>query len=284
MKQLLLLSGKGGTGKTTVATCLIQLSQAKAYADCDVDAPNLHLVLGTFENHSTKPYYDLPKAVIDPDLCTECGLCHQVCRFDAITRNPYQVIPHLCEGCTYCAHVCPSEAITLEETVAGTIELHTRSDETFSTATLKMGSGTTGLLVTEVKKQIKDKAKFAILDGSPGIGCPVIASLTGVDLALMVAEPSLSGISDLQRVIQSARQLHVPACVIVNKSDVNEELTGRIRRYCNEESIPFLGTIPYDKEAIAAINSGQSLLERGGPASEAIRAIHHKVMKELEAL
>jgi len=284
MKQLLLLSGKGGTGKTTVATCLIQLSQAKAYADCDVDAPNLHLVLGTFENHSTKPYYDLPKAVIDPDLCTECGLCHQVCRFDAITRNPYQVIPHLCEGCTYCAHVCPSEAITLEETVAGTIELHTRGDETFSTATLKMGSGTTGLLVTEVKKQIKDKAKFAILDGSPGIGCPVIASLTGVDLALMVAEPSLSGISDLQRVIQSARQLHVPACVIVNKSDVNEELTGRIRRYCNEESIPFLGTIPYDKEAIAAINSGQSLLERGGPASEAIRAIHHKVMKELEAL
>jgi MinD superfamily P-loop ATPase len=180
--------------------------------------------------------------------------------------------------------VCPSEAITLEETVAGTIELHTRGDETFSTATLKMGSGTTGLLVTEVKKQIKDKAKFAILDGSPGIGCPVIASLTGVDLALMVAEPSLSGISDLQRVIQSARQLHVPACVIVNKSDVNEELTGRIRRYCNEESIPFLGTIPYDKEAIAAINSGQSLLERGGPASEAIRAIHHKVMKELEAL
>jgi len=284
MKQLLLLSGKGGTGKTTVATCLIQLSQAKAYADCDVDAPNLHLVLGTFENHSTKPYYDLPKAVIDPDLCTECGLCHQVCRFDAITRNPYQVIPHLCEGCTYCAHVCPSEAITLEETVAGTIELHTRGDETFSTATLKMGSGTTGLLVTEVKKQIKDKAKFAILDGSPGIGCPVIASLTGVDLALMVAEPSLSGISDLQRVIQSARQLHVPACVIVNKSDVNEELTGRIRRYCDEESIPFLGTIPYDKEAIAAINSGQSLLERGGPASEAIRAIHHKVMKELEAL
>lgn len=284
MKQLLLLSGKGGTGKTTVATCLIQLSQAKAYADCDVDAPNLHLVLGTFENHSTKPYYDLPKAVIDPDLCTECGLCHQVCRFDAITRNPYQVIPHLCEGCTYCAHVCPSEAITLEETVAGTIELHTRGDETFSTATLKMGSGTTGLLVTEVKKQIKDKAKFAILDGSPGIGCPVIASLTGVDLALMVAEPSLSGISDLQRVIQSTRQLHVPACVIVNKSDVNEELTGRIRRYCNEEAIPFLGTIPYDKEAIAAINSGQSLIERGGPASEAIRAIHHKVMKELEAL
>ncbi|MDI9454774.1 MAG: ATP-binding protein [Spirochaetota bacterium] len=284
MKQLLLLSGKGGTGKTTVATGLIQLSQAKAYADCDVDAPNLHLVLGTFDNHTTKPYYDLPKAVIDPIRCTECGLCYQVCRFDAIAENPYRVIPHLCEGCTFCTHVCPAGAIALEETVAGTIELHTRGDETFSTATLKMGSGTTGLLVTEVKKQIKDKAEFAILDGSPGIGCPVIASLTGVDLVLMVAEPSLSGISDLKRVIQNARQLQVPICVIVNKSDVNEELTERIRHYCAKEALPFLGTIPYDREAVAAINSGQSLIERGGPASEAIQEIYHKVMKELEAL
>lgn len=284
MKQLLLLSGKGGTGKTTVATALIQLSKAKAYADCDVDAPNLHLVMGAFEEEETKPYYDLPKAVIDPSLCIDCDLCYQVCRFDAITQNPYSVIPHLCEGCTYCVHVCPTEAITLQATVAGTIELKKRGDETFSTATLKMGSGTTGLLVTEVKKQIKDTAEFAILDGSPGIGCPVIASLTGVDLVLMIAEPSVSGFSDLQRVIQSAHQLGVPSCVIVNKSDVNEELTAVIRTFCTEESIPFLGTIPYDKEAVTAINEGRSILEREGLASKAIQVIYHKVMKELEVL
>lgn len=285
MKQLLLLSGKGGTGKTTVATCLIQLSNAKAYADCDVDAPNLHLVMGDFEEEASRPYYDLPKAVIDPALCTDCDRCYQVCRFDAVKSEPsYEIIPHLCEGCSFCYHVCPTGAISLQETVAGTIELKKRGDEAFSTATLKMGSGTTGLLVSEVKKQIKDKAAFAILDGSPGIGCPVIASLTGVDYALMVAEPSVSGVSDLKRVVQNARQLQIPVGVIVNKSDVNEELTGVIKTYCSEEGLSFLGTIPYDKAVITAVNEGKSLLKNEGPARSAVIEIYQNVMKELAAL
>ncbi len=147
-----------------------------------------------------------------------------------------------------------------------------------------MGSGTTGLLVSEVKRQIKDKASFAILDGSPGIGCPVIASLTGVDYALMVAEPSVSGVSDLKRVVQNARQLQVPVGVIVNKSDVNEELTTVIKTYCSEEGLSFLGTIPYDKAVITAVNEGKSLLEGEGPARSAVIEIYHTVMKELAAL
>ena len=194
-------------------------------ADCDVDAPNLHLVSGAFTESSTKDYHDLPKAFIDPELCTACGICHEVCRFGAIREGEvYRVNPIACEGCTYCQYVCPEGAITMQKSIAGEIFLHRRGDHVFSTATLKMGSGTTGKLVTAVKDQIKDaEAPLAILDGSPGIGCPVIASLTGSHLALMVAEPSVSGLSDLKRVVASARQLDVPVAVVVNKADINDE-------------------------------------------------------------
>ncbi len=286
MHQILILSGKGGTGKTTVASSFIYLSQAKAYADCDVDAPNLHLVMGEFPSVEKHDYMGLPKAVIDPDRCIGCNRCFEACRFDAIKPGtPYSVIPIACEGCTYCMHVCPVGAIHMEEAKAGDLRLYSRNDEYFSTATLQMGSGTTGKLVSEVKKQLRDVAKehdVAILDGSPGIGCPVIASLTGVDLALMVAEPSVSGMSDLKRVLASAKQLQVPVAVVVNKYDMNERKSGEIEVYCYKEGIPFLGKIPYDRKAVEAINAGKTLVEVSSKASVALQALYTKTLQVLK--
>lgn len=286
MRKLLILSGKGGTGKTTVASTFIALSGARAWADCDVDAPNLHLVSGAFSKSSTKDYHDLPKAFIDPELCTACGICHEVCRFGAIREGEvYRVNPIACEGCTYCQYVCPEGAITMQKSIAGEIFLHRRGDHVFSTATLKMGSGTTGKLVTAVKDQIKDaEAPLAILDGSPGIGCPVIASLTGSHLALMVAEPSVSGLSDLKRVVASARQLDVPVAVVVNKADINDEQCAAIKAYAADEQIPFLGTIPYDRTVVTYLNEGQNLAQSESPAAVAIKAIWERTAALLEAI
>ncbi|NMA67505.1 MAG: 4Fe-4S binding protein, partial [Clostridiaceae bacterium] len=171
MKQLLILSGKGGTGKTTVASAFIKLSKAKAYADCDVDAPNLHLITEQSSDPKITDYYGLPKAQINPELCIECDMCRQNCRFDSIfVDEKYKVDTFACEGCGVCEYVCPAEAVTLKLAIAGKLMLYKNEKEVFSTAQLKMGSGNSGKLVTEVKKQMKTEAintEFAIIDGSP---------------------------------------------------------------------------------------------------------------------
>ncbi len=225
MKQLLILSGKGGTGKTTIASAFIKLADAKAYADCDVDAPNLHLITGWNGEPKKADYYGLPEAKINSDICTRCDLCRQNCRFDAIDAEPHYIVdPFACEGCGICEYVCPVKAITMVPAVAGELMLYADKKKAFSTAQLKMGSGTSGLLVTEVKKQMKSAAvsvEFAIIDGSPGIGCPVIASLSGVDMVLIVAEPSISGISDMERIINTAAKFGTKTVVCINKFDTN---------------------------------------------------------------
>lgn len=287
MSQILVLSGKGGTGKTTVASAFIKLSKARTYADCDVDAPNLHLAMGSFEQEKTKDYFGLPKARIDPELCIGCNRCFEVCRFDAVmVKGGAFVIKTLsCEGCRYCIHVCPAQAIHTEEANVGLLKLLSKNDEHFSTATLTIGSGTTGKLVTEVKRQLKSVAKregLTIIDGSPGIGCPVIASLSGVDLALMVTEPSVSGISDLKRVLQSAKQLQVSSVVVVNRYDTNLEKTQEIEAFCKEQSIPFLGTIPYDPIVIKAVNESSVITNYASPASKALKSIYERMIQFLE--
>lgn len=288
MHQILILSGKGGTGKTTVASTFIALSKAKAYADCDVDAPNLHLVMGSFENKKESDYYGLPKAVIDYALCIACNQCFEVCRFDAVVPGPtYHINPVACEGCTFCQYVCPANAIHMEPAKAGELKLFTREDEIFSTATLIMGSGNTGKLVTEVKQQLKNNVQeneIAILDGSPGIGCPVIASLSGVDLALIVSEPSVSAFSDLKRIISSARHLQVPVAVVVNKYDMQEKLAEQIAEYCFKEGIPFLGKIPYDEAVVKALNLGKNLAWINSPASDAIKQLYDKTLQVFKEL
>lgn len=283
MKQLLILSGKGGTGKTTVASAFVQLAQAQAFADCDVDAPNLHLVTNCTAEPEKEDYYGLPKAKIDADSCIKCGSCYHHCQFNAIEKenNKYQVNPFACEGCGVCAYVCPANAIEMEELLAGEMQLYRNTNHIFSTAQLKMGSGNSGMLVTQVKKRMRRAGKdaaFAIIDGSPGIGCPVIASLSGVDMALIVTEPSVSGISDLERIIHTAEIFQVIPVVCVNKYDTNVENTDKIEDFCYRRDIPFVGRIPFDLAAVQAINRGQTIVDNDCAAGRAVKEIFQKTM------
>lgn len=284
MKQLLILSGKGGTGKTTVAGAFIKLSNAKAFADCDVDAPNLHLITNQLSAPKISDYYGLPKAYINQDLCIKCDICRQSCRFDAISAdNGYKVDYYGCEGCGVCEVVCPANAISLKPDIAGKLMLYV-NDRIFSTAELKMGSGTSGMLVTEVKKQLKAEAeniRLAIIDGSPGIGCPVIASISGVDLVLIVAEPSLSGISDMERIINTAKKFHTRVAVCINKYDTNIANTEKIESFCEKLHIPFVGRIPFDSNAVKAINNGQSIIDIECVSGNAVKDVYNKTIEIL---
>ncbi|MEG6613939.1 ATP-binding protein [Pseudoclostridium thermosuccinogenes] len=285
MKQLLILSGKGGTGKTTIASAFIKLSKAKAYADCDVDAPNLHLITKQSSQPRKTDYYGLPKAEIDTYLCIECGQCRQNCRFDAISADEkYKVDPFACEGCGVCELVCPVGAVALKPAVAGELMLYADKEEVFSTAQLKMGSGTSGMLVTEVKKHMKSATadvEFAIIDGSPGIGCPVIASLSGVDMVLIVAEPSISGISDMERIINTAAKFGVKTAVCINKFDTNMQNTEKIENFCTDQGISLMGRIPFDSDAVKAINNGHTIVDIVCASGAAVKAVFSKTMELL---
>lgn len=281
MKQLLILSGKGGTGKTTIASAFIKLSKIKAFADCDVDAPNLHLITGQKTDPVESDFYGLEKAEIDQDLCIDCGLCKQHCRFDAIKHDNegYHVDYFACEGCAVCAAICPVGAIKMKPAVAGNLMLY-KNDNVFSTAKLKMGSGNSGLLVMEVKNQMKDNSdsEFAIIDGSPGIGCPVIASLSGVDMVLIVTEPSVSGISDMERIIETAYKFNPQVAVCINKYDTNLDKTNEIKQYCKKNNLAFLGEIPYDTKAVKAINNKQTIVDIDCQSGDAVRELYKKTM------
>ena len=285
MKQLLILSGKGGTGKTTIASAFIKLSGAKSYADCDIDAPNLHLIMAQNIEPKRTDYFGMPKAEIDIDKCIECGLCKENCRFDAISNeNGFMVDPYACEVAV-CEAFCPVDAISLKPAIAGELMLYADDNNVFSTAQLKMGSGTSGKLATEVKKQMRTMAspdtKLTIIDGSPGIGCPVIASLSGVDMVLIVAEPSISGISDMERIIKTAETFRTKIGVCINKYDTNTANTEKIEEFCKEKGLPFTGRIPFDPEAVAAINNGQTIVDVDCPAGAAVKEVFSSTMKLL---
>lgn len=282
MKQLLILSGKGGTGKTTVAGAFIELMDAHLYADCDVDAPNLHLIAGIDNPPELRDYFGLPKAEINDERCISCGKCQDNCRFDAINfaDGRYEVDPYACEGCGVCELICPISAVSMHDEKAGDLMLFKGQTKIFSTAKLLMGSGTSGMLVTEVKKQLKpfgSDRDIAVIDGSPGIGCPVIASLAGVDMVLIVTEPSLSGMSDLERIVRTSEQFGVPTAVCVNKFDINMSNTDKIMDYCMNKGIEFVGVIPYDKTVIEAVNKGLPITDYDCPAGTAVKEMYNKV-------
>jgi len=287
MQQLLILSGKGGTGKTTVAGAFIKLSGAKAVADCDVEAPNLHLLMECSEQPLCHDYFGMPKAVIDPEKCILCGACYDHCRFDAIVKgDSYTVNSYNCEGCGVCKIVCSVQAVSFQPAAAGRLSLFL-GNRVFSTAQLYIGNGTSGKLVTEVKKQltkhINNSIPLAIIDGSPGIGCPVIASLSGADMVLIVAEPSVSGISDMKRIIQTAKLFHRPIAVCINKYDMNKEKSKEIEIFCRLNYIPFVGRMPYDKEAVIATNSGLSIIDIDCPSGRAVQLVFKETIKLLFA-
>lgn len=286
MKQMLILSGKGGTGKTTIASAFIKLSDAKAYADCDVDAPNLHLVMGQTSKPKWTDYYGMPKAKINPTKCIECDQCRKNCHFNAISADDgYKITPFACEGCGVCVEVCPSDAISLIPSIAGELMLYTNDDKVFSTAKLKMGSGTSGMLVAEVKKKMKadaaTKTKLAVIDGSPGIGCPVISSLSGVDIVLIVAEPSISGISDMERIIKTAEVFRTKICICINKYDTNFANTEKIEEFCITKELPFMGRIPFDLEAIKTINNGLTIVDIDCPSGSAVKKVFNRTINLL---
>lgn len=287
MKKLLILSGKGGTGKTTAAAAFIEFSKANVMADCDVDAPNLHIVSKFSEAPLKSDFYGGDKAKIDAKKCIKCGKCADYCKFHAVKfeGGKYFVEEYSCEGCGVCEYVCPAGAVETHPDVAGEKELFS-GERIFSTAKLKTGRGNSGKLVTEVKKaMIKNSpktAKLAVIDGSPGIGCPVIASVAGVDLVLVVAEPSLSGMGDLERILKTASILRAKTAVCVNKYDVSTKKTEEIEKYCRRENIPFLGKIPYDKTVSFAVNSGKSAAAYDCPARTALGEIFEKLLGIME--
>ena len=285
MKKLLILSGKGGTGKTTVASAFIKLSETKIFADCDVDAPNLHLVLNKDVEPEVSDFFGLEKAKIDNDICNNCDLCREKCRFDAISYNEkedtYNVDPFACEGCSLCEFLCPVDAIKMIPHVSGDLKLY-RDNNIFSTAQLRIGSGNSGLLVTEVKNRMKSdeiKSKLAIIDGSPGIGCPVIASISGVDMVLIVTEPSVSGVSDLNRIIKTVSHFGTEMAICINKYDANKKISKEIETLCENLNIPYIGSIPYDESVVRAVNQGKTIMELPGEASKKVEEIYEETIK-----
>jgi len=291
MKQILVLSGKGGTGKTSVTAALADLASADAslvLADADVDAANLELVLRP-EREKTTPFEGGVKAVIDAKRCTACGICAEVCRFDAVMRTDegYWVDPVACEGCAACHYQCPEDAITMVPAQAG--EWY-RSRTPFGTlfhARLFPGEENSGKLVTTVKQHanlwaIEHKADYVLTDGPPGIGCPVIAATTGVQLALLVTEPTVSGLHDLERILDTVTYFGVKAAVIVNKWDLKPERADEIGVFCRERGLSLVGRIPYDEVVTRAMVGGQPVTAvTDGPVTAELRRIWRSVVAML---
>ncbi|MBA7483149.1 P-loop NTPase [archaeon] len=281
MRKMTILSGKGGTGKTTIAASFAALSKNAVFADCDVDASNLHLLLKP-EVKETIVFKGLNLAVIDPERCTQCGLCEESCRFNAI--HDFTVDSIHCEGCKVCVQVCPVQAIDFVERVCGHAYISETEYGPMSHANLIPGMENSGKLVTFVRQNAKRLAEeggheLVLVDGPPGIGCPVIASLADIDHGLVVVEPTLSGIHDLKRALKLLDHFKVEALVCVNKHDLNEENTREIKEFCNMEGIMIIGQVPFDPEVTKAMVAGRPVVDYApdSPASEAIKKIWKKL-------
>jgi len=263
MKEVVILSGKGGTGKTSIVGSFATLAKSKVLADCDVDAADLYLLLSPSVKDKNE-FWSGEVAFIDEEKCTQCGLCQDVCRFDAI--NDFKVDPISCEGCGFCSNICPVSAITMRENMAGHWFVSDTKYGPLVHARLGIAQENSGKLVALVKQQAKQIAErdgldYIISDGPPGIGCPVISSLSGANLALLVTEPTLSGIHDLERVLGVCHHFGIPALVCVNKHDINEDNTRQIERYCQNQGVEVAAKIPFDTAVTEAIVQGLPVVE-----------------------
>jgi MinD superfamily P-loop ATPase len=281
MKQICVISGKGGTGKTVLAASFIALAQGNVVAaDCDVDAADLHLLLHP-KVKETHEYSGGKKAVVDSRKCTQCGRCVTECRFSAIEN--FKVVATTCEGCGVCQIVCEEGAVDLRDTVSGNWFVSDTTCGPMVHAKLGVGAGNSGKLVTQVRGKAKEIAEkrqleFVIVDGPPGIGCPVLASLTGIDLALIVTEPTLSGIHDMERVHSVCKHFGMDPAVCVNKFDINIENTEQIEKWCLQNRVPLVGRIGFSHAVPESIVAGKPLVEYGdSPAKAEIEKIWEKV-------
>lgn len=290
MKQLVIISGKGGTGKTVISAAFASLCQNKVIADCDVDAANLHLLLHP-DVREAHTFSGGQKAFLQPDKCTMCGECREVCRFDAIEitgDDMVRIDPVSCEGCGVCARVCASQAIDMGNVTSGEWFVSRTQYGPFVHAKLGIGEENSGKLVTAVRKRSAEIARqedlaHVIIDGPPGIGCPVIASLSGTDLALIVTEPTLSGIHDMERIASVARHFKIPTVCCINKHDINSQNASRIETWCRENAVPLVGKIPYDDEVIRSMVQGYPLTEHPDcAAAREIRALWEKLYSILD--
>lgn len=279
-KELVVLSGKGGTGKTTIVASFAALAGDKVLVDCDVDAADLHLLLQPTVKKSEE-FWSGKTAVIDKKFCTGCGVCEQVCRFDAI--NNFKVDPITCEGCGFCFHVCPEDTIRMNDNQAGHWFICDTKYGPLVHARLGIAEENSGKLVALVRQQAKALAQeqgldYILSDGPPGIGCPVISSLSGANLALLVTEPTLSGMHDLDRILGVCRHFGVPALVCINKYDINEDNSRNIEGFCTDMGVDVVSKIPFDNVVTEAMVHGLPVVEYSeDEISREIDALWHSV-------
>ncbi len=272
MKEIVVISGKGGTGKTSITASFGVLGAGNTViADCDVDASDLHMLMNP-QNTREEDFTSGAVAVIDQDACVHCGRCSRVCRFDAIPYidDRYEVIPLDCEGCGYCAKICPALAIKMVDQVVGRVFYSdAKTGAPMVHARLHIGAENSGKLVAKVKREAKAVAMekgydYVLVDGSPGIGCPVVSSLTGADVVVLVTEPTVSGLHDLKRVHQLVRRFQIPTACIINKADLNSEMTQELKTYLEANDILHLFDIPYDEDFTKCMVEGKTVVEIPG--------------------
>lgn len=294
VKELAVVSGKGGTGKTSVVASFATLASGKVLADCDVDAADLHLILNP-EIIKREDFVGGKSASILTDMCIGCGKCAEVCRFGAVSfdgpandviAKTYIIDPVACEGCGLCAHFCPAGAVDFSPRVNGEWYVSDTRHGPMVHARLGIAEENSGKLVTIVRKRAREiaedrKSGMVIIDGSPGIGCPVIASVAGVSMALVVTEPTLSGLHDLERITDLTLHFGIPTAACVNKSDINPGMTQAIKDRCAEKGIGVLGEIRYDTDVTRAQIEEKSAVEFGGTASEDIRSLWEAVSERI---
>jgi MinD superfamily P-loop ATPase len=285
IREMVVLSGKGGTGKTSLVGALASLIPEKILVDCDVDAPDLHLLLAP-KILSREEFLGGRKARILSRLCTSCGECREVCRFEAISED-YRVDETACEGCGVCVKLCPFGAIDFPPVVCGEWFLSSTRFGPLVHAQLAPGQENSGLLVALIRDKARELAEekgvpLILVDGPPGIGCPVISSLTGASAVLLVTEPTLSGLHDLDRVVSLSRHFKIAPLVLINKADLNPEMAERLKAYCRENDLGLIGTLPYDPAVTEALVQGQTILEwsRNGLGDE-IRSLWDRIHGQL---
>lgn len=269
MKEIVVISGKGGTGKTSITASFSMIGANNIVcADCDVDAADMHLLLEPDYSFS-EDFYSGELAVIDQDDCTRCGLCIEKCRFDAIyiENNDFKVNEIDCQGCAFCSHICPDDAIEMIEQKAGRWFISkTKAANIMVHAKLGIGAENSGKLVAKVKNEARRICKeqeldYVLVDGSPGIGCPVISSITGADYVVLVTEPTVSGVHDLKRVYELVKKFNISCGCIINKYDINPDKSKEIKDFLEAKGIGLITQLPYDESFTKAMTLGQTMYE-----------------------